>query len=229
LINEDEFNPKSIIAFDWELIIPPNLSVYKDFSVEFICDPNIRSRAINLIDMKPEDWPENKEGFLDHLPPRKCYVHGRDDGEAMTLDDKFMVDISGDSVRINKRGSEYRGNNKVLYDPDAEQQEWQVGVLDRIKSAVARYEKFCEDRFGIASIGAGGNKPMDYAHLTSAEKTSICDEFDKIDETVGTMNRIDRIAQKRCTSTKAWHRMQGKNMRAAILLVLVEGSKIKLS
>jgi len=237
-INGDEFNPKGIVSFDWRMIVPRNLQIDKDWGTKTLHHADRRSRLINFIDMKPDEWPVidwDDPKTYEHLVPHKCYLRGHDDNEAYSYDGRYNVDIDGATIQISRFVEPRTYNTGHIesgmfpYDPSATVHPWEATVVPMVERAVAKYEKYCEDHFGVASSGAGGKKPMDFAHMTPAEKESISKEFvEKVGAGGNHMSLINKMAQKRCTSSKAWRRTQGQNMRAAVLLALVDAGTVKV-
>lgn len=235
-INGDEFNPKGIVSFPWQAIVQKNIRITKEFDVSFVDGLEERSRLIGLLEMVPASWPVidlKDPSTLKDLAPQKCFLGTRNDGSANSLDGKFCVNVGYRGIEILKLADPISFNDTdgyIMYDPAQTAWPWEKDTVPRIEQVIAKYEKFCEDKFGVTSSGIGGKKPMDFAHMTPAEKTSICEEFDTrlayAHPTI--MSVISFLAQKRCTSSKAWRRTQGHNMKAAVLMTLVEGGKVTL-
>lgn len=239
-INGEEFNPRGIVSFPWEAIVQPNLKIDKNYDCTFVEDLKARARLINILEMLPNAWPnwvtfENPE-TLSHLPPRRCYLNPRDDKSAWSEDKQYKVEVSyNGNLEVAKLTTpiERIDESYIFYDPEAKVFPWEKDTVPMIESLIAKYNKFCEDKFGVTSSGIGGRKPMDFAHMTPAEKESIISEFNKVTATQGQvknlMTLVSKLAQKRCTSSKAWRRTQGHNMRAAVLMVLAEAGSVKVS
>ena len=236
IINGDDFNPEGIVSFPWQQIVPRNMLISKQFDVKFIENPERRSRLLNFVGMTPDQWPVidwEDPHCLDAYPPQQGWFRHHDDQGAHTMDGKYSVDVSNTQVQISKWvdpkefGEDWQAGDYVPYDPALEHQAWENDPTPMIELAISKYDKFCEEKWGVASTGG---RHMDYAHMDTGDKTGIVTEFAKqIKGGCNIMTAINRIAQKRCSSSKAWHRTQGKNMRAAVLMVLAEAGNLKLS
>jgi hypothetical protein len=244
LINGEGFDPAKIVSFDWEAILPAGLIIEEDYNVILPSNLEFRSRLANIFRQTPDQWPTDLQSMsrygrraregkpveydMAKLGEPMKFRLGSDDDILYDPTGMLRINMSYGNLEVSNNQDSSKGTH--LYDPALQEQGWEEPTKDRIKKAVAAYQKLMGKQAKQEAERRKLTMKMDYAHLSQDQKDKIATRFVELKpQSTNPRYIIKTIAEEMCPTSKAFKRNAGKNAIAAALAVLVDKGLLKLS